>query len=165
MVLAPGAFAAEAFDRKPFQSADDIVLRGPAAILGFGRGFDCRLVGCKCKIGAVGLPFRIVVVFARVPGHEFFCQSRSVRVGEIEGVVAEQHAFGREVLLHQRVLPAGGRENELGGLGQLGGVRLLHEHGQIREQEGGEDQIGLGSLQRQRRGSSDPWSRPSAIAR
>ena len=83
-----------------------------------------------------------------VPGDEFLRQRRRLRVGEVERVVAEQHAFRREFLLHQRVLPAGRREHQLGALGQVRGMRLLHEHRQIREQQRGEDQVRLRGLER-----------------
>src|SRR5208337_858369 len=59
MILAPGALPAEAFDRKTDQSADDVVLRGPASVLRLRCRFDRRLVGSKRKIGTIGLPLRI----------------------------------------------------------------------------------------------------------
>ncbi len=62
--------------------------------------------------------------------------------------MAEQHSFRGELRFHQRVLPAGRREDELGALGQTRRMRLLHEHRQIGEQQRGEDQIGLGRLER-----------------
>src|SRR5437016_2774078 len=117
VILAPGSLAAEAFDRKPRHGLDHVVLRGPAAVLGFGRVLHRRLVRGDREIGAVGFPFGIILVGPLVPSHELLGQRRPIRVVEIERVVAEQDALGRELLLHQRVLPSRGREHELAVLG------------------------------------------------
>src|ERR1700737_3074578 len=108
MVLAPRALATEAFDRKARQRIDDIVLGGPVAVLRPGRSFDRRLVGGEREIGAVRLPFRVIVIGLGVPGHELLGERRGIRVGKIKRIVSEQHALRREFLLHQGVLPAGG---------------------------------------------------------
>src|SRR6266446_4024047 len=114
VVLAPGAFAAEALDREALHRADDVVERGPAPAFCDRRLFDRRLVGYESEIGAIGLPVRVVLVLLRVPADELVLQGRCGRVGEIEGVVTEQHPFRRERLLHQRVLPTRCREHQLG---------------------------------------------------
>ena len=86
----------------------------PLAFIGF---FDCLLVGGKGEVGAVGLPFGIILMRLLVPGDKFLCQGRSVRIREIESVVPKQHSFRRELLLHQRVLPTGCRKYKLGTFG------------------------------------------------
>ena len=76
-------------------------------------------------------------------------QRTRVGVVEVQRVVAEDHAFRRELLLQQRVLEAGGREHELGlAVHQARAVRGAHEDRQVGEQQRREDEIGLGRLQR-----------------
>ncbi len=148
VVLAPAALAAEALDLQPFDGTDDIVLARPGAALSLGGLLHRGLVGGDGEVGAIGLPVGIVLMRGLVPGHEFIGQGRGIGIGEIERVVPEQHALRRELLLHQGVLPAGRREHELRALGELGGVRLFHEHRQVREQERREDQVRLRRLER-----------------
>src|SRR5262245_26301765 len=80
----------------------------PLAFIAFSTA---SLVGGNSEIGAVRLPFRIIVVGLFVPGDEFFRERGGVRVGEIERVMAKQHTFRRKLLLHKRVLPAGRGED------------------------------------------------------
>src|SRR5436309_1012226 len=80
VILAPGSLAAEAFDRQPCHGVDHLVLRGPAAVLGLGRVLHRRLVRGDREVGAVGLPFVIILVGPAVLSQELLSASRPLAV-------------------------------------------------------------------------------------
>src|SRR5439155_1033179 len=147
-IAAVAAPAGQRLHLDALERLDRLLRRGPLAAGRLAGLLDRRLVGHDREVGVVRLVVRPLLEALLVPLGELAQQRARVRRLEVQRVVAHDRALGCEGLLHRLVDAAGGREHELRALGQAGGVGLLHQDRRVARPERGEDEVGLGLLER-----------------
>src|SRR5262249_28142382 len=124
VVLAVAARSRQRLGLDAFEGLDDRVLPGPRAATGFRRTLDGGLERHYREVAVVGLVVRPLLELLVMPAREFLGQGTRLGMLEVEAVVAEDRALGREVLLERLVHAATCSEDELRRLREAGGMRL-----------------------------------------